>query len=139
MQLKLLYVAILVLFSKQHTVLNIEIIGIKQIQGSVLIAVYDDPDTFLSEEVVAGDSFEVLADTMMAQMRLPHGEYAISVFHDQNSDGELNTNIFGIPKEPVGFSNDAKGSFGPPDFHKALVDCSQDQQKIKITLVKPGI
>jgi len=41
------------------------------------------------------------------------GKYAVSVFHDENSNGKLDTNFLGIPREGVGASNNAKGHFGP--------------------------
>jgi len=44
------------------------------------------------------------------------GDYAASVFHDENENGELDRNFMGMPKEGVGASNDAAGSFGPPKF-----------------------
>ncbi len=47
---------------------------------------------------------------------IPVGKYAIAVFQDENSDGKLNTNLFGAPKEPYGFSKNKFGMFGPPDF-----------------------
>ena len=36
--------------------------------------------------------------------------------HDENGNGELDANFVGIPKEPWGFSNNAKGKFGPPKW-----------------------
>ena len=33
---------------------------------------------------------------------LPEGEYAISLFHDENENKELDTNFIGIPKEAFG-------------------------------------
>ena len=47
------------------------------------------------------------------------GDYAVAVFHDENSNGRLERNFMGIPKEGVGASNDAKGKFGPPKFDDA--------------------
>jgi uncharacterized protein (DUF2141 family) len=44
------------------------------------------------------------------------GTYAIAVFHDEDSNGRLDTNFLGIPCEGVGASNNAKGHFGPPVF-----------------------
>jgi uncharacterized protein (DUF2141 family) len=31
------------------------------------------------------------------------GKYAIAVIHDENCNGKLDTNMFGIPKEGYGF------------------------------------
>lgn len=47
------------------------------------------------------------------------GRYAISVFQDVNGDGELNANLLTIPTEPYGFSNNARGKFGPVKFKDA--------------------
>ena len=47
------------------------------------------------------------------------GSYAISVFFDENSSGLLDTNLVGMPDERYGFSNNARGIFGPPSFTEA--------------------
>ena len=49
------------------------------------------------------------------------GTYAVKVFHDINSDGELNTSWIGWPQEPYGFSNDAPVNMGPPSFKLASI------------------
>ena len=56
---------------------------------------------------------------------LPAGEYAIKIFHDVNSNGQLDTNFAGLPIEPYAFSNNARGRFGPAtweDAHFVLED-----------------
>lgn len=63
------------------------------------------------------------------------GTYAIKVFHDVNADGRMDTNFFGIPKEPYGFSNDAMGLFGPPSFEQAAFTVggrSSERQTIRL-------
>ncbi len=102
-----------------------------------MVAVYDSQETFLSENLVVGEVFEVKGALVRGTLSIPYGKYAISVYHDQNSDKTLNTGIFGIPKEPVGFSNDAKGSFGPPGFKESSFDFENEGQTIKINLSKP--
>jgi len=47
------------------------------------------------------------------------GRYAVALWHDVDDDQKLDTNFLGIPREPVGSSNNAKGSFGPPKFRDA--------------------
>ena len=47
---------------------------------------------------------------------LPAGDYAIRFYHDVDGDGELDTNLMGIPSEPFGFSNNARGNFGPASW-----------------------
>ncbi len=52
---------------------------------------------------------------------LEPGRYAVNGFHDGNGNGELDTNLLGIPTEGYGFANGATGSFGPPDFTAASI------------------
>src|SRR5450755_1266464 len=66
--------------------------------------------------------------------RLNAGAYAISVFHDENSNGRLDTNLMGIPREGVGASNNAKGHFGPPKFDAAAFRFSGSRLEVKITV-----
>lgn len=47
---------------------------------------------------------------------LPDGEYAATAFQDRNGNNELDANLVGMPTEPYGFSNNARGMFGPPSF-----------------------
>ena len=65
---------------------------------------------------------------------MPFGNYAITLFHDENNNMELDTNFLGIPKEPYGFSNNAKSPFGPPGFQAALVEFSKEGDEITILL-----
>jgi uncharacterized protein (DUF2141 family) len=47
------------------------------------------------------------------------GYCAVTVFHDENNNGKLDSNFFRMPREGVGFSNDASATFGPPSWAKA--------------------
>ena len=126
---------VLLFLAEPPATLHVEVLGINQIQGFIRVAVYDSQDAFLGEEVVASDGWKVVSNALSGSIPLNRGKYAISIFHDLNSDGELNTNFFGIPKEPYGFSNDAKGKFGPPSFEKSAFEIKEDKYKITITLI----
>jgi uncharacterized protein (DUF2141 family) len=62
------------------------------------------------------------------------GTYAVSVFHDENSNGKLDTNFMGIPREGVGASNDAKGHLGPPKFDAASFHFLGGRLELKISV-----
>ncbi len=51
--------------------------------------------------------------------QLPKGNYAVAVFHDRNKNGKLDTNLFGVPTEEYGFSNNARNTFSAPSFKDA--------------------
>jgi len=50
---------------------------------------------------------------------LAPGRYRVMAYHDRNGDGRLNTLPVGLPTEPYGFSNNARGTFGPPGWRAA--------------------
>ncbi len=65
---------------------------------------------------------------------LSDGEYAISVFHDLNGNQELDKNWMGIPTEPYGFSNNARGKFGPPTYNQCKVKIIDGTTRLTIKL-----
>lgn len=46
----------------------------------------------------------------------PAGRYALTIFHDENSNGKFDMNFVGYPKEGYGFSNNARAQFSAPTF-----------------------
>lgn len=104
--------------------------------GSLMIAVFDKAITFPN-----GEPFKTLSISDKdekqgkVQMNLPQGTYAVAVFIDVNSNAKLDSNMFGYPTEPYGFSNNAKGSFGPPGFKEASIVLDEDKH-IEISLNK---
>ncbi|MBT8186024.1 MAG: DUF2141 domain-containing protein [Eudoraea sp.] len=118
-----------------HT-LTIYIKGLSPNQGQVIATLFNSEDTFMkvplfskSEPVNSQGKVTIEID------QLKRGTYAISVFYDEDNDGELKTGFLGIPKELVGFSNNAKGRLGPPSFEKAAFELSESKS-ITITLGK---
>ncbi|WP_298780429.1 DUF2141 domain-containing protein [uncultured Polaribacter sp.] len=98
--------------------LTINVEGIESNTGKIYIAIYDNEASFLKT------SKGIIADindkkSIGVFKNLKKGIYAISLFHDENNNKKLDTKIFGIPKEPYGFSNDASGFMGPPKFEDA--------------------
>jgi uncharacterized protein (DUF2141 family) len=62
------------------------------------------------------------------------GTLAVSVFHDENSNGKLDRNLLGMPKEGVGVSNNAAGHFGPPKFEDMAFHYQGGRLDLKITV-----
>jgi len=62
---------------------------------------------------------------------LPYGEYALKIFHDENSNQELDIGWMG-PEERYGFSNGARGMMGPPDWEEAKFTFDQPEQTVAI-------
>lgn len=111
----------------QHK-LQITIGDLRSSDGLVSIELFDKDENSIKGEtaLITGDS------CVMTIEGLKDGEYAVRCFHDENSDQELETNWIGIPKEGIGFSNDAFGKFGPKDFEEWLFEVKGDT-KIRIS------
>jgi len=62
---------------------------------------------------------------------VPYGEYAIKIFHDENSNEELDIGWTG-PEEVYGFSNGARGTLGPPDWDDAKFTLREPEHTAKI-------
>lgn len=67
---------------------------------------------------------------------VPHGNYALSVLHDENENGRMDTNMVGMPKEGYAVSNDAKaGMFGPPQYNDAVFILDSGEISMSVKLV----
>ncbi len=63
------------------------------------------------------------------------GQYAISVMHDEDKNGELNTRVFGIPTEGWGVSNNVPARrMGPPKYEKAKFKFEGGEKRLSIRL-----
>lgn len=108
--------------------------GINELKGEIRIAMFDSKEKYTKDPIHAivlpVDSTTII----WTQEMLPFGEYAIAVYHDKNENGKIDTNLLGIPKEDYGFSNDARGRFGPASWQdsKFIVEDNFYSTSIKI-------
>lgn len=105
--------------------------------GRLFVSVYDSKDTFLGEQKFLAQEVGLQGmqnGQVTLQLELPYGSYAISVHHDNNDNGEMDSNFIGIPKEPVGLSNGHVPKFGPPRFTKAMIEIARPEFSETIAL-----
>lgn len=103
--------------------IHVKILDIRNSTGSVACALFESPEGFPIEFLRSATNVMVIK-IRKSQARcdfedIPPGIYALAVIHDENMNGELDTNVLGIPKEGYGFSNDARAWFGAPSFPDA--------------------
>jgi len=103
----------------QNVSLEVKMTGFKNDTGKVKVGLYDSEFSFL-KTIYKSAAVDIKSGTASVVFKdVPKGTYAISVYHDENSNGALDRNGFGIPTEGYGTSNDAKGFMGPPSFEDA--------------------
>lgn len=113
--------------------LHVEIGNVRSARGRVHIDLCTQTQ-FLKDCPISGDAPARVGMTMVTVTGLPPGRYAVQAFHDENGNGKIDQELFGIPKEGVGFSNDARIKLGPPKWTDAMFDTTGGEQAIKLNL-----
>lgn len=99
--------------------------------GEIHVAVYDNAEAFEADRGKKGGAAPGITDGTIEMVEpgsvtyvyeLPPGTYAIGIFHDVNLNNKMDNNLFGIPREQFGFSNNARAFFGPPAFEAAAFE-----------------
>ena len=91
-------------------------------KGNVKIALFNSEENYSDKKAVPFRVMQIEIKGKQAEYvfeKLSYGEYAFKLFHDENNNGVMDTNLVGIPTEEYAFSNNAKGSFGPAKYAKA--------------------
>lgn len=116
--------------------LTLTISNIKDIEGTLEIGIYNDGEFFMEKgKTFRTASVEVTKSSETIVIRdLPHGTYAISMYHDINSNDKCDRNFFGIPEEPYAFSNNFKPRFSKPTFEDCEFNISSDHS-MEINLI----
>ncbi len=119
-------------------VIDIRIKGIPSGEGRMFVGLFRPGDDFPRQKHAYRGVVSMIAnqETAARFTDVPDGTYAVAVYHDANRNGELDRGLFGIPKEDYGFSNNARGSFGPPEFKEAAF-AHDGTTKITIDLTPP--
>ena len=66
---------------------------------------------------------------------LPAGEYALVVYQDINSNGKLDVNFIGYPKEPFAFSRPFHPTFRAPKFREISFQCKSSRDTLVVPLM----
>ena len=107
------------LLSAQQHQIEVEVTGFGNNKGAAMVGLYNTKASFLGKSWKSAKTVVKDKKTVVVFTDVPSGEYAVSMFHDENGNGKLDRNFVGIPKEGYGASNDAMGFMGPPKYDDA--------------------
>jgi uncharacterized protein (DUF2141 family) len=112
---------------KTSLTLTIEVASFENTKGVLRVCVTDQKDDFL-KSCAFSKIVTVEDDTVSLKIEnIEKGNYAVSVYHDENNSGILETGgVFGIPLEPYGFSNNPTMTFGP-SYKKSVFKMTADK------------
>lgn len=111
----------------QHRV-EVIITGVRDTTGVVMVGFFADSKSYLKKPAYGTKVKPQRGDIRAVIEGVPSGDYAISIIHDANRNGKLDSNFMGMPKEGFGFSNNVMGTFGPPSFEKAVIKVTNSVQ-----------
>lgn len=75
----------------------------------------------------------VPASARSVRFTVAPGGYAVSLFHDQNRNNQLDT-VLGIPREGFGFSRNPTIRFGPPSFNAVRINIIPGSSRMTVNM-----
>ncbi len=124
--------------STNTSIVRVEIIGLKSSNGKILINLFDKEKGFPSDPKTAIKSSAIEIKNKQAFIEfacVPQKEYAIALVHDENNNGDMDKNFFGIPKEGYAFSNNYRPTIKSPNFKQASFKASSDKTTLKLNII----
>ena len=94
--------------------------GIQEQKGKLQVVLFDSSENWLRKGV-GSVYLDVDASVLVWEIEgLKEGNYAVYTYQDLDENDELNRGTLGKPTEPYGFSNGARGLFGPAKWKDAM-------------------
>lgn len=114
--------------------LTVELDGYETGKGHLMVAAFATAQGFPDDSPQRA-RIEANGKTATAVFKsLAPGRYAVSAYADENDNGKLDRGLFGIPKERYGFSQDARGMSGPPEFRDAAFPLPEGGARVVVHL-----
>lgn len=114
--------------------ISVEVGNVRNARGKVIVDICPQ-DRFLEDGCIYHGEAQARAGTTVVTIpNVPAGQWAAQAFHDENANGEVDRAMFGIPKEGVGFSRNARISFSPPKWRDAVFSHQGRPEVIRFNL-----
>ncbi|QHV94106.1 DUF2141 domain-containing protein [Spirosoma endbachense] len=114
--------------------LKVDIQNVRTLKGAVYVALFRAGSNFPDGKPLDGKKIEATQKSVETTFSVEPGDYAVAVFHDENGNGQMDKRIFGIPKEPYGFSNNFRPTMSAPKFNDCKFSVGDAGKTISIKL-----
>ncbi|MFP4458437.1 MAG: DUF2141 domain-containing protein [Candidatus Zixiibacteriota bacterium] len=137
-----IYISIILItlpvFAEDSGEIIIKVENIKEEKGKIYCSIHDKAKGFPrdAESQMEGEIVEVndVDSVYVSFEKIPYGKYAISLFHDSNDNGKMDYNLFGIPKEGYGMSNNPEIKMSVPSFEECSFELETRKHQITVRL-----
>ena len=115
-------------------IVEVAVTGVADSRGHVRVELCTR-ETFLTEDCpYQGAAPAKVGSTVVRIAEVPPGVYAAQAFHDETDQGVIHQNLLGVPRERVGFSNDAPLRVRGPRFKDAAFSVGDEFKRITLRL-----
>ena len=118
--------------------IEIRLTGLRSTQGKVSVNLFNSKEGFPDDPMKSfgWKTVKIVPDTVVIVFEdLPYGNYAVSVLHDENSNGKMDKNFFGIPKEGFAFSNNYAPRLKSPSFSDARIVLKEPKKRAELKML----
>jgi uncharacterized protein (DUF2141 family) len=122
------------------TALKVRIDGLRSARGKVLAYVWDQGDGFPADKTktLATAEVEIRGTEAVCDVAIPSSvkRLALSVMHDENGNGKMDSNVLGIPLEGYATSRNVPHSMvGPPRYKDAEFEIGKSPASVVIRML----
>ena len=114
--------------------ITITVANVRNDRGMVRVALCPRAKFLGDVCAIHGEARAHAGVTMITIRDVPPGDYAAQAFHDENSNGRVDRALFGVPREGVGFSRDARIVLSPPKWEDAVFTHTTAPKNIRFSL-----
>jgi uncharacterized protein (DUF2141 family) len=117
--------------------LVVHIDGFRNQKGDAGLSVFNSADGWPdnNDKAFAHGPHPFTGTATTITLQVPAGRYALVALHDENSNHKLDKNMFGIPKEGFGFSNNPHVVLTAPSFDTAAIPVACPTTETTIHLI----
>ena len=122
MQTVLTYFALLLtglFLQAQNNTIEVNMSGFDSNDGKAMVGLFVEEETFLRKPEQSLSATIIDQKSNVTFTNIPDGVYAVSVYHDENDNGEIDLLMGILPKEDTGTSNNPNTVMGPPKWEDA--------------------
>ena len=132
----LLFAAFIATGAAPPTDIEVGLAGLRNARGTVHLCLTKSPAHFPNcgdDPAAVKRSVPAASAARIGFSGIVPGSYALSVIHDENRNGRLDT-FLGIPREGFGFSRNPVIRFGPPRFTQVRFDAGSGLSRQRVRM-----
>ena len=115
---------------RSEATIKVSVVNALSDNGTISFAFYNE-EGFLKAPLFAKSATISNGQSTVEFEDISVGNYSVVCFHDENSNGKMDFQLNGMPKEAFGASNNVM-NFGPPQFEDSKFEVKSEDVTLEI-------